>query len=490
MIHIGRREFLKTSATAGTLLGLGRLVPPVSAEQARLDPGLVRLDSDIEPLVRLIEDTGRDRLIEEIGARVRKGLSYREVLAALFLATVRNVQPRPVGFKFHSVLVVNAAHQTALASPDSDRWLPIFWTIDHFKGPQAEEKQKTGWRMGPIEESKVPAAGKARKAFSEAIEAWDLPATEAAAAGLARHATMGEAFELFARYGIRDFRDIGHKAIYVAGAFRVLQVIGWQHAEAILRSLANALNYFTGESPAKSDQAADRPGRKNLEQLGKLRADWREGKLDDKASREFLAALRTMGDEEASAKTIELVNAGVSAQSVWDACFASSGEMNLRRADIRSLHALTTLNALRYIYETTASDETRRLALLQAAAFVPLFRGKLDKEVKLEELQPEGGSLEETVASLSGDKAAAARKVLGYLKDKDAKAYVDAARVLIFLKGTNAHDYKYGAAVLEDAALVSPAWRPRYMAASVAHLRGSQSPDSGIVNRIRAALKA
>jgi len=57
--------------------------------------------------VRLIEDTPREKLLEEVAARIKKGLSYREVLAGLLLAGVRNVQPRPsVGFKFHAVLVV------------------------------------------------------------------------------------------------------------------------------------------------------------------------------------------------------------------------------------------------------------------------------------------------------------------------------------------------------------------------------------------------
>ena len=53
-------------------------------------------------------------------ARVRKGAAYRDVLAALFLAGVRNVQPRPsVGHKFHAVLVVNSAHLASLSSPDA-----------------------------------------------------------------------------------------------------------------------------------------------------------------------------------------------------------------------------------------------------------------------------------------------------------------------------------------------------------------------------------
>ena len=56
------------------------------------------------------------------------------MLAALLLAGVRNVQPRPtVGFKFHAVLVVFSAHQASLSGPDADRWLPILWAIDDFK---------------------------------------------------------------------------------------------------------------------------------------------------------------------------------------------------------------------------------------------------------------------------------------------------------------------------------------------------------------------
>ena len=62
------------------------------------------------------------------GLRIRAGVSYQEVVAALMLAGVRNVQPRPsVGFKFHAVLVVNSAHVASLNARDTDRWLPIFW---------------------------------------------------------------------------------------------------------------------------------------------------------------------------------------------------------------------------------------------------------------------------------------------------------------------------------------------------------------------------
>src|SRR5262249_670268 len=64
---------------------------------------------DIEPLVRLIEDTDRGKLLDEVARRIRAGTSYQELLSALFLAGGRGIQPRPVGFQFHAVLVINSA---------------------------------------------------------------------------------------------------------------------------------------------------------------------------------------------------------------------------------------------------------------------------------------------------------------------------------------------------------------------------------------------
>ena len=46
--------------------------------------------------MQLIEKTPRNALLETIALRIRKGLSYRQTLAALLLTGVRNVQPRPV----------------------------------------------------------------------------------------------------------------------------------------------------------------------------------------------------------------------------------------------------------------------------------------------------------------------------------------------------------------------------------------------------------
>lgn len=493
-----RRSFLQSSA-----LGLGGLtfldtLPAVSAADAKLDPKVVRLDPEIEPLVRLIEERDRNTLLEEIGNRVKKGLSYQQVLAALQLAGVRNVAPRPsVGFKFHAVLVVNSAHLASMAGPDNERWLPIFWALDHFKGAQAQNVKETGWRMGPVDESKVPAPHKARAAMAAALDAWDAEAADAAAAAMARSAGMNEAFELFAKYGCRDFRDIGHKAIFVANAFRTLQCIGWQHAEPVLRSLAFALMHHEGDNPAKRDGDPDRPGRRNAELCRKINAEWRDGKPSPDATGELLAASRTATDAELSDRVVSLLNGGVAPSSVWDGLFVSAGELLMRQPGIVSLHTLTTLNALHYAYQASALGETRKLLLLQAASFVPLFReamkgrGKVG-DARIDTLKPaEGaGDVGEVFATLSKDKAAAARLALGCLKGDPLRAreLIDAGRLLVFLKGTDSHDYKYSSAVMEDYAFLAPAWRDRFLAASVYWLKGSAGPDAPVVKRTRAAL--
>ena len=101
---------------------------------------MVQLSADIEPLVRLIEDTARDRLLEAVAERIRGGPATSEMLAALMLAGVRGIKPRPVGFKFHAVLVINSAHLASLAAQDRDRWLPLFWALDNFKASQARNR--------------------------------------------------------------------------------------------------------------------------------------------------------------------------------------------------------------------------------------------------------------------------------------------------------------------------------------------------------------
>ncbi|HZY89338.1 MAG TPA: hypothetical protein VFE78_31235 [Gemmataceae bacterium] len=506
MFHrVTRRGFVAKSLTAGALAGVGDFaflnrLPRLSAAEGKVTPGTVQLNADIEPLVRVIENTDREDLLPLVVSRIKDGrASYQQLLSAVFLAGVRGIQPRPVGFKFHAVLVINSAHLASLAAPDNDRWLPLFWAIDNFKSSQAQNKAQGDWHMPPVAEDKLPPAHQAKQRFVEAMDNWDEEGADRAVAALARTAGADEVFELFCRYGARDFRDIGHKAIYVANSYRTLQTIGWRHAEPVLRSLAYALlEHREPGNPAKQDLEPDRPGRDAVKRIAAMGHLDRATKDDPKAGAELLACLRSGSWSDGAEMVVELSRKGVHPRCVWDGLFLTAGELLMRQPGIVGLHCCTTVNALHYAYQTAGRDETRRLMMLQAAAFLPMFRqamtgrGKL-ADLRLDDLQKaEGaaGGIEQIFHDVSKDRMKAARETLRLLESnpRAVQPLMATARRLVFSKGRDSHDYKFSSAALEDFYHLSPAWRTRYAAASMFNLRGADDPNNRLIVKMKGAL--
>jgi hypothetical protein len=301
-----------------------------------------------------------------------------------------------VGFEFHCVLAVHSAHLIAQGAAEADRWLPVLWALDQFKEGQQRKRDKNegAWVLPLADSAKLPLPGEARRRYLDAMAAWDEEAADRAITALVRTTGPEAVRDLIFRHGARDFRDIGHKAIYAANAWRTLKVIGGQHAEPVLRSLTFACLEHDGKNPGKRDAAEDRP--------------WRE--------------------------------------------------------DIIALHAVTSMNALHYAYQTVAETESRLLMLLQGAAFLALFRDELGSE-------PRGPGVDTLKAGEAG---------LG-----EATA---AARSRVMTRGDGAHDYKLGAAVLEDVQHLSPRWRSRYLTANLGLIPGAHEPVNPLCARIRAAL--
>lgn len=175
--------------------------------------------------------------------------------------------------------------------------------------------------------------------------------------------------------------------------------------------------------------------------------------------------------------------------------------MLLRQPGIVALHAVTTTNALHRAYQTSGDDRTRRLLLLQNAAFLPMFRAAMQgrghlRELPIDRLEaiPLAGDVSKAVAEvfaeIGRDRQVAVGKTLAYLQAKgSAEDVMGTARRLILLKGKDPHDYKFSVAALEDYYHVSPKWRDRFLAASTLQLRGSGEEDNALVQRIRGAVQ-
>jgi hypothetical protein len=96
--------------------------------------------------------------------------------------------------------------------------------------------------------------------------------------------------------------------------------------------------------------------------------------------------------------------------------------------------------------------------------------------------------LDSIFAEISRDRLSAARKVLAFVKrNPDARGFINMARRLVFLKGSNSHDYKFSSAVLEDFQHIASPLRDQFLAASVFNLRGSGEADNSLVQRTRHA---
>lgn len=499
--QFNRRRLLTSSAAlAASGLSLPFLSKLPRATARSLDVKHVQFSPDIAPLVALIEETPREDLLPQVATAIKKGASYNDVLSALFLAGVKNIRPRPVGFKFHAVLVVNAAHLASQAAPEDQRWLPIFWALDNFKSSQAADVREGDWTM-PSPSDQLPSASESGSAFQKAMDDWNGEAADRAVISLTRSQGQHSIFERFFRFGARDFRDIGHKAIFVANTHRVLGVIGWRHAEPILRSLTDAILEHEGENPAKRDAEADMHWRRNETLAKRIPTTWLNGRVDEGATKDLVSMFRDTPPEGACKAVVAAFENGIGPQSIWDAIYLSSAELLGQQPGIISLHSLTTANALRFAFSATGDDETRKMLLLQNVAFLPAFREAAKRrgalgEFRIFDLAPSTSSsasdgLADILETISSDKVKAASKILSFAKtDQSAETFMDGARALIFSKGNDSHDYKFSSAVLEDYYQVSPIFRNRFLAATAFYIKGSSDKDTGLLQRTRDAFKS
>jgi len=491
---MNRRTFIHTASAAG--MGL----------TSRL--GLSEPGGSVAMLLKLLEDSPRERLPRELARLIHGGLRYEDLLAALSLAATKNVQPYPdVGFKYHSVMMLRSIHLTAqhLAAPE--KWLPVIWAVDYFKDTQAQEQAGSGWHMPSPAPAKTENSQGARQSLIAALDKWDPEAADAAIVRYAQCAQPDEIFALLFAYGARDLREIGHKAITVSNAHSLMTLFGsggGPEAEPILRSTVAALLNSEGEpDPATHDLAADRPWRVNRERLQQIPPSWKRGHDDPLARADLRAALYRVSTEDAGRTVVELLQRGVSPDTIWQVLFETAAEFLLHEPGIVPLHAQTTANALHYSYRVSNDEPTQQLALLQCAAFVTLFRQMTnigEAQFNLRKLEPQpleernpAQALEEIFSDLAaGRRVQAARKSLGYLHGGgDANSLIAAARHHLVYGATEAHDYKFAEAVFDGVAqFAQPEWRSRFLSAGMGYFKAPTKRPVPIVAEALELLRA
>jgi hypothetical protein len=500
MGHSNRRRFVSNISTASTMAafaGPNGWLRSAGANELQLPSGSVRFSDDVEPLVRWLETTPKEKVVAGFVEKIQSGIPYYRLLASVFLAGIRNVQPRPsVGFKFHTVLVVHAAHQASLAASNRDRWLPLLWAADYFKRAQDDDAKQGDWTMQSPANVEKMSSSAAMRGLESAFDRWDVEAADRFATAAARHCSHGQLLELFAKYGSRDFRDIGHKAIYVAGAFRLLDTIGREHTEPIVRSLTYALlNHGNGANPSGLDLAPDRPGKENWDRSQSISDHWMTSDWNKSHTQSVLESLRDDSASEVCKSVHQRMQSDTNWQSIYDALFVASSELVLRQNGIVPLHAVTSTNAIHYLFQTVKEERLRWWLLLQNCAFVSLLRDAAKdrdklRDIKIDTLASDADStpaeLGKVFQNLGSDRDLASRQVYTYLQRSNSpNDFFASARNYVFSKGNDSHDYKFSSAILEDYSNVTPAYRNLYLSGCAQLLHGDSAPDTKFFQQVR-----
>ena len=391
----------------------------------------------------------------------------------------------------HTVLALQSVHLTALNLPGRERWLPVFWALDYFKRAQEAERRQSGWTMGPEPEPVAGTVEAARKRLTDALDRWDLEAVDPAVLDFARLATPEQLSEILFRYGIRDLRAIGHKVIAVQNVHRLLPVVGPEYAPPVFRSLAAALqNHSYDPNPATGDLPSDRTWRAFQAMLGEIPKTWKQGRRDDAARNEFIRTLRETSELDAGRAAIDLLQHGVSADSIWEALFAAAAELVLTQPTVVPVHAQTSANAFHYVFRHARTETTQLLALLQSAAFRPSAAGSATRAPICAStnwtLSRPPAPARTRWARLSPNcrtipSPALARPCITCSRAAPRTGWLPVHAGISRTAAEQSHDYKFTEAALENHREMAPtAWRERILAASMAYFTGTAMAPSPV----------
>jgi hypothetical protein len=521
-----KRRSLFKSAPGAAAAGMaqwagGFRFSSAKAAEVSVEPAMIRVSAETEPLVKLILDTPRDDCVAVIVREFRRGLPVRHLLAALYLAAIRPGLWHRSAFD-HVAYVIHSAHQLALDLPPGESLLPVLWALDALKAGHPKPEPLAVRLNGPL-----PSPDKAADELRAGIETQNEERAARAVVALSRSAGMARTGEVLWRHAGRDFTFIGHLAILMANSWRLLQTIGWQHAEPALRYVVSGL---AGVPQSKPD-LAQYP--ENVARVAKglsgLPANWAAPGGQPAFTRELLAAIRERNANSACDLVMARLTSGkATAGAVWDAIFLSGGEMIASvQKNGEPLHSNTVANALHAGFSESGEPSTRLLLLLQAVAWMIRFNsGLADKKWLNESIditaltaEHNAGKTEELAAGIlttlshggvdhGGENASAvpgwkggafnnapwrriaAARAFALAQDENnvSVLFRSAAQLLPAKADTDPHRIKFATAMFENYHLVSPEWRPHLAAAATYSFLGADAPDTPAILRIREAL--
>jgi len=490
-----RRDMLKR-------LGIGALgvcVAPLRSSLAGETTPVPAVDLDsLEDLAARVRSTPRSDVLD-LAAKARgAGADATTMLGAVFLAGLMDIRPWHVGGKLHAVMMVESTFQLTEGQLNRDAWLAVLWNLDDFKRSQARDIEDSGgdWVLPPRPDAAASSEPAARKEFLTAMKDWDHERADRAIVALLPFHTRESLFELLWPLAARSFVNIGHKMIYAAQIERTLGRIDWKYAEPAMRSLVMALLF------QPSGRMTDAYSRSE-ELTGEIPDGWLDGSENGDKSLDLLGDLRSVDRNKAQDLVVSAFRSGLRPGTVWDALRLRSAEVFSQRASsepkhreaLLPVHAVTVTGAFGHASRTSQSDHTKRLMVLQAAAWLDDLHTWLvdndciaDTTLPLDKLGTDAAEAPGTIAALLEQPSAARANALLQSQPKIAPRLVARLQRNLIHTAVEHHQHKYAAAFAEEANLADPRWTSLMLAPALPYLPASAEPATEFTHRALASL--
>ena len=228
-----RREFLAEVGRGmiTTSIGLGLAAElGLAGEQGNHEPGKLEF-GELEPLVRLMQETPISRLLPTLVAQMKGGVELRRLAAAAALANARTFGGEDyVGF--HTMMALAPALHMSAELPENLQPLPVFKVLYRNTNRIQEHGGRSSEVLGPVTPAPAPTGEPGGEALREAVRQRDVKRAEQTFAALAR-ISPEEAFN-DVLVAVEDHADV-HRVVLPYRAWDMLGLIGKEHAHTLLR---------------------------------------------------------------------------------------------------------------------------------------------------------------------------------------------------------------------------------------------------------------
>jgi hypothetical protein len=497
MFQKSRREFLSQVgqgmfvASVGSTLAVDLgLCPPLQAEEG---PG--RLDfGKLEPLVSLMQETAPAKLQPLLIEKLRAGMELSQLVGAAALANARTFGGEDyVGF--HTMMALHPSYMMARELPKEKQPLPVLKVLYR----NSTRMQETGGSshevlkpVKPTNAAPIKNAGEALRTIARGTDSERMAKAEALFAAMAEGSPDAAYNELLTL--VEDGAEV-HRVVLAYRAWDMLQLVGKQHAQTMLRQSVHycvknenpqQANYYAGMRallPRTIDQY-----KLNGRPLGTKAADdaWIE-----KMSMTFFKSTPEQAADAAAAALAE----GMAPAAIGEAICLAANQLVLRdngrtrqeaankpvgsvHGDGIGVHASDSANAWRNI-SRIANPRNTVAALILGAYQVARDRGARGGEFLKWEAYPRAEARAKVTAS---DPASLLKEADGAIREKDqARACAVVARygelghaprpmfdiMLGYATSEDGalHAEKYYRTVSDEFAVMRPAFRWRQLVA-------------------------